>query len=150
VAGTVEDGVGGTDAWAALTRGRLRHLERLGLATQAGKRYRLAADLEPQLRTLQVRRDIIRTLNQRQLEQGRPVKELGAEGVRGRVVRSGAHGELGASPFVFVRDAKGEEHYARLAFGQAAPAVGTAIELQPGPRGAEVQALKGRTLDQSL
>lgn len=32
-AGRVEDGVGGTDAWAALSRGRLRHLEALGLAT---------------------------------------------------------------------------------------------------------------------
>ena len=34
----VDDGVGATDAWAALTRGRLRHLERLGLATPIGRR----------------------------------------------------------------------------------------------------------------
>lgn len=33
----VEDGVGVGDAWAALTRGRLRHLETIGLATREGR-----------------------------------------------------------------------------------------------------------------
>lgn len=33
----VDDGVGPTDAWAAPTRGRLRHLQRLGLAARTGK-----------------------------------------------------------------------------------------------------------------
>ncbi|MEH6665817.1 MAG: type VI secretion protein, partial [Brevundimonas sp.] len=49
--GLVADGVGGSDAWAALTRGRLRHLEGLGLATRRGRRYRLAGDMELRLRT---------------------------------------------------------------------------------------------------
>ena len=51
--GMVDDGVGSTDAWAALTRGRLRHLERLGLATRSGRRYRLDGEMETKLRTLQ-------------------------------------------------------------------------------------------------
>ncbi|MBS0332974.1 MAG: relaxase/mobilization nuclease domain-containing protein, partial [Proteobacteria bacterium] len=64
----VDDGVGSADAWAALSRGRLRHLEAIGLATRQGRRYRLDADLETRLRTLQLRQDIIRTLHQRRLE----------------------------------------------------------------------------------
>lgn len=46
----VEDALGGADAWSALMRGRLRHLEALGLATRAGRRYRLDQDLELKLR----------------------------------------------------------------------------------------------------
>ncbi|WP_141258364.1 DUF3363 domain-containing protein, partial [Brevundimonas diminuta] len=74
--GTVADGVGMTDAWAALTRGRLRHLERLGLATREGRRYRLDGELETRLRTLQIRRDVIRTLNQRRLQGSLDVRVL--------------------------------------------------------------------------
>ena len=85
----VDDGVGSTDAWAALTRGRLRHLERLGLAGRSGRRYRLDGEMETKLRTLQVRRDIIRTLNQRRLEGARDVRVLGREPVRGVVVKTG-------------------------------------------------------------
>ncbi|EHN77155.1 hypothetical protein SMCF_3321, partial [Streptomyces coelicoflavus ZG0656] len=55
--GQVDDGLGGTDAWTALTRGRLRHLERLGLATRTGRRFQLAPDLEPRLRRLQLSKD---------------------------------------------------------------------------------------------
>lgn len=139
--GLVDDGVGRNDAWAALTRGRLRHLERLGLAAPAGPRYRLAADLELKLRTLQIRRDVIRTLNQRRLEGARAVRQLGEQKVRGRVVRAGSHDELGGAPYVIVRDRQGTEHYARLAFGGTAPKLGAQVELMPGPRGAQILGL---------
>lgn len=141
----VDDGVGGSDPWAALTRGRLRHLETLGLTTRQDRRYRLHRDLESQLRTLQLRRDIIRTLHQRRLESGRDVRELGEERVRGRLVKVGRHDELGASGWVIVRDAHGQEHYARLKFGQSAPAIGKGIELVPTANGAQIQGLsRGR------
>ena len=100
--GLVADGVGRNETWAALTRGRLRHLERLGLATRVGAAYRLDDMLESRLRALQVRHDIIRTLNQRRLEAGAVVRELGSEPVRGRVVRSGFHDELGTQPYAIV------------------------------------------------
>ncbi|WP_332774063.1 DUF3363 domain-containing protein [Phenylobacterium sp.] len=148
--GLVEDGVGRSDAWHALTRGRLRHLERLGLAERVGRAYRLASDLEPQLRSLQIRKDIIRTLNQRRLEGAREVKALGAERVRGRVVRGGAHDELGSATFVVVRDQAGVEHYARLGLGKAAPEVGAQVTLMQGERGVQISATKTRGLDQSL
>lgn len=148
--GLVEDGVGRSGAWHALTRGRLRHLERLGLAERTGRAYRLASDLEPQLRSLQIRKDIIRTLNQRGLEGAREVRVLGTERVRGRVVRSGAHDELGASTFVVVRDQAGVEHYARLGLGKPAPQVGTEVSVTQGERGVQISATKTRGLDQSL
>lgn len=128
--GWVRDGVGGTDAWAALTRGRLRHLERLGLASWSGRRYRLDAELETKLRTLQLRRDVLRTLNQRRLESGRAVQPLGREAVRGVVVRTGFHDEAGAAPWAIVRDGAGVEHYAPLGVGAEA-AVGQAVTLRP-------------------
>ena len=126
----IDDGVGVNDAWAALTRGRLRHLEAMGLATREGRRYRLDPEMEPRLRALQLRQDVIRTLHQRRLEGGRQVRELGAKAVRGKVVGRGHHDELGGVPWVLVRDREGVEHYARLGFGQTAPAMGRTVDLE--------------------
>jgi len=137
----VEDGVGGGGAWASLTRGRLRHLEALGLATRQGRRYRLDSNLEQQLRALQIRRDIIRTLHERRLETGREVRELGAGSVRGRVVRSGHHDELGTSGWVIVRDRDNVEHFARLRSAQPLPKVGRDVDLTPAPGGARLTDL---------
>ncbi|MNQ89113.1 hypothetical protein D3C85_1044110 [compost metagenome] len=129
--GLVDDGVGGTDAWAALSRGRLRHLEGLGLAVRTGRRYRLDPEMEMKLRTLQVRRDIIRTMNQRRLESGRVARAQPGR-LTGEVVKAGAHDELGASRFVIVRDAEGMEHYARMSAGQGPLAHGQQIALEVG------------------
>lgn len=146
--GLVDDGVGGGGAWAALSRGRLRHLEGLGLAVRTGRRYLLDPEMEMKLRTLQVRRDIIRTMNQRRLEGAREVRLLGREKVAGVVVKTGFHDEAGAAPFVVVRDAQGVEHYGRLKVGARALAVGEAAVMTPGPQGlAMVVALKGRHLE---
>jgi type IV secretory pathway VirD2 relaxase len=131
----VEDGVGAGDAWAALSRGRLRHLERLGLVQRVGSKYRLDLDLETKLRSLQLRRDVIRTMQQRRMEAGRDVAELDVPRLRGRVVKSGMHDELGGSAFVIVRDAQGAEHYARLGFGSGVPRLGQSVELLQTKRG---------------
>lgn len=127
--GMVEDGIGTTDAWAALTRGRLRHLEHLGLATRYGRRYRLSPDMETTLRGLQVRRDIIRTLNQRRLDGAKDVRILGQASVRGVVIRAGCHDEMGSSPWVVIRDHAGTEHYARLRAGAPRLDTGKTIQL---------------------
>lgn len=140
----VDDGVGGADAWTALTRGRLRHLEGLGLAVRRGGRYRLDDDLEVRLRTLQARRDIIRTLNQRRLEVGREVRPLSERPVRGTVVKAGFHDEAGVAPYAIVRDAGGIEHYSRLRTGSTAPRLGATITLTPSGRGLAVVS-QGRT-----
>ena len=146
--GLVDDGVGGGGAWAALSRGRLRHLEGLGLAVRTGRRYRLDPEMEMKLRTLQVRRDIIRTMNQRRLEGAREVRLLGREKVAGVVVKTGFHDEAGAAPFVVVRDAQGVEHYGRLKVGGQALAIGDGVALAPVGQGMAVaEAVKGRGLE---
>ena len=147
--GSVDDGVGANDAWAALTRGRLRHLEGLGLAVRSGRRYRLDAEIETKLRTLQVRRDIIRTLNQRRLDGARDVRPLGRDRVRGVVVKTGFHDEAGAAPWVVVRDASGVEHYARLRAGAASSGIGKTVTLQ-GQAAGLAQVLGGRGGDAGL
>lgn len=131
----VEDGLGRKDAWGALLRGRLRHLERLGLAGRIGASFRLAPDLEPRLRSLERGKDIIRTLNQRRLEGARDIRVADGRRLEGLVVARGTHDELGASPFVVVRDRGGAEHYARLAPGRMLPEVGREIALAGGERG---------------
>lgn len=142
----VNDGVGVNDAWSALTRGRLRRLEALGLAERVGGRYRLDAELEPRLRSLQLRQDIIRTLHQRRLQSGHEPQALGDAPVRGRVVARGHHDELGGVGWVIVREAQGQERYARLKFGQPLPTLGRGIELLPTPQGAQI-AGRSRSID---
>ncbi|MDB5425267.1 MAG: hypothetical protein JWQ29_2683 [Phenylobacterium sp.] len=147
--GWLADGVGANGAWAALSRARLQHLETIGLAIRADGGFQLAPDLELRLRTLQLRQDVLRTLNQRRLETGREVRELAQPRVRGRVMSRGAHDELGAASWVVVRDRDGVEHYARLRFGQDAPSVGRAVELLAGDRGA-VLVGRARGAERSL
>lgn len=132
------DSVGEGGAWAALLRGRLLHLERLGLAQRHGRAWRLDDQLEPKLRALQIRRDVIRTLNEQRLAGGLEAKELTEGRVAGVVVRKGFHDEMGASPFVVVRDQGGQQHYARLSVGVAMPEPGAQIVLEAGSRGARV------------
>lgn len=147
--GCVDDGIGGTDAWTALTRGRLRHLETLGLAVRSGRRFRLDPDLEARLRRLQLSKDVIRTLNQRRLEGARSAEQLGKTPVQGKVVKTGFHDELGGSGFVVVRAADGSEHYGRLGVGKTAPAVGKTVTLSLDARGV-AQVLSGKLLGQDL
>ena len=149
VGGMVDDGVGANDAWSALTRGRLRHLEGLGLAIRSGRRYRLDGEMELKLRTLQIRRDVIRTLNQRRLEGAKDVRALGKGRVAGRVVRTGAHDEAGASPWVIVKDKGGVEHYARLGAGAALPKAGKEVILQGGENSV-ARLVLGRDADLGL
>lgn len=134
----IDDEMGGRGAWAALTRGRLVHLEKLGLASRKGDRIQLDGQLEAKLRALQVRKDVIRTLNERRMAGARSVREVGPERMSGRVVRSGFHDELGAAPYVVVADRSGVEHYARLRTGQSLPEPGASVDLMKGPRGIEV------------
>lgn len=145
--GLVMDGVGGHDAWAALTRGRLRHLEALGLAERVGMRFRLDPDLETKLRTLQARGDIIRTLNQRRLEAGCSVQLVAKEAIRGAVVKAGHHDEMGTSPWVMVRDQTGVEHFARLRAGSVLPTPGSVVLVTPQQNGlAQISMGRGQDL----
>lgn len=146
--GRVDDGVGGTDAWSALTRGRLRTLEELGLATRQGRRFRLRPDMETMLRELEVRRDIIRTLNQRRLESGRVAQLAGPGRLSGEIVKAGAHDELGLRRFVVVRDGQGVEHYARVSTAVMRLVRGQHVCLDVGTAGlAQIVLGRARSVD---
>lgn len=115
-----------------------------GLAERTGRRYRLVEDVEPRLRALQTRRDVIRTLNQRRLDGARDVRVLDRK-VRGQIVRSGFHDEVGVAPYAVVRDADGVEHYSRLRAGSPKLEVGKTVVLIPLPNGLG-QVMSGRDL----
>jgi type IV secretory pathway VirD2 relaxase len=134
----VDDGAGLHGSWAALTRGRLQHLEALGLAARAGRRFRLDAALKARLRGLQLRQEIQRTRHQRSLETGRPVRELQEPSLLGRVVARGHHDRLGASPWLIVQDRSGVEHYVRFGFAQPTPQLGRLVEIGMTSRGAQI------------
>ncbi|MNS39968.1 hypothetical protein D3C72_722690 [compost metagenome] len=139
----VDDGVGGADAWSALTRGRLRTLEALGLATREGRQFRLHEDMEARLRDLEVRQDVIRTLNQRRMESGRVAQVARPGRLSGEVVKAGSHDELGMRRFVIVRDGQGVEKYTRLSVGAGAMALGQHVDLEVGTAGL-AQIVQGR------
>lgn len=84
---------------------------------------------------MQGSKDVIRTLNERRLETGRTAEIFREGRVAGQVMRVGFHDELGTSPFVVLKDAKGVEHYARLAVGTALPSVGAQATLGVDARG---------------
>lgn len=103
--------------------------------------------METRLRTLQIRRDVIRTLNQRRLEGAKEVRALGERRVRGVVVKAGFHDEMGGSPWMMVKDRDGTEHYARLRTGTPLVQGGRTVELAPIGNGlSQVIGPKGRDL----
>jgi type IV secretory pathway VirD2 relaxase len=121
--------------------GRLRTLERLGIATPAGvSQWHLAEDAEPRLRTLGERGDIIkrmhRELTGRGWERGAESYvfggEFGAGPVIGRLVARGLDDELKGSAFAIVDGADGRAHHLRFpdldATGDARP--GAIVELR--------------------
>jgi len=112
------DAAGGQDDARLL--GRVAHLEKLGLAQAQGPgRWRLADDLEPRLRDLSVRGDIIKTYHQAMARGGRhPTPErLVIHGqddgppVIGRLVDRGLHDELTGSAYVLVDGMDGRQHH---------------------------------------
>lgn len=138
VDGRVSDGIG-KGPWHALSRGRLRHLEGLDLAAWVPGGFRLDQNLELRLRRLQLDKDLIRTMHGRRLQGANDVRSLREKAVTGRVVSTGHHDELGASPFVVVRDSSGIEHYARLNARAVIPNRGEEVTVRQSPSGSFVE-----------
>lgn len=100
--------------------GRAAHLEKLGLAEADGPgRWRLADDLQPRLRDLSVRGDIIKTYHQAMARGDRhPTPErlvihdhALAPQVVGRLVDRGLHDELSGSAYVLIDGLDGRQHH---------------------------------------
>jgi type IV secretory pathway VirD2 relaxase len=104
--------------------GRLRKLEALGLADEVGAgQWRLAPNLEAQLRALGDRGDIIKRMHQALSEKGiaRPQERwafdapAGGEPVIGRLVARGLDDELRGSAWAVVDGIDGRPHHLRFA-----------------------------------
>ena len=117
--------------------GRMRKLERLGLAEPVGAaRWRLNADVETRLRALGERDDIIKRLH-RSVGTGRSASlvldgERQPTGVIGRLVARGLDDELRGSAFAIVEGIDGKAHHLRLGSLEATGdgPVGSIVELR--------------------
>ncbi len=108
------------DGGDARLKGRAAHLQRLGLAQDHGGRWRLSEELEPQLRALSRRGDIIKTMHAAMRGEPRDPAQLvlhpGApeQPVLGRLVDRGLDDELNGSAYVIVDGVDGRLHHFRF------------------------------------
>lgn len=129
------------DEYLTLKVGRLRHLERLGLAESVGPgRWLIAEDAEPTLRELGERNDIIkrvhRALTERGIDRGLTdyviAGEARAEPIIGRLVDRGLDDEWRGTAYAVVDGIDGRTHHIRFhdldAAGDSSP--GSIVELR--------------------
>ncbi|MGV7215369.1 relaxase/mobilization nuclease domain-containing protein [Bradyrhizobium sp. UFLA05-112] len=114
---------GGSDPLREIRIGRMRTLERLGLAEPAGPaRWVLAPDIEQRLRALGERGDIIKRLHKTLAKEGasRAPSSWALEGERhgepviGRLISRGLDDELKGSAFAVVDGIDGRVHHIRF------------------------------------
>lgn len=120
--------------------GRAQVLQRYGLAEEASPgRWRVRQDLEPRLREIALRGDIIKTLHQAQGGVNRDPASLVIQGdelsapVTGRLAGRGLHDELTGQAYVVVDGVDGRLHHFRfrdLAASGDTP-VGGLVEVRP-------------------
>jgi len=121
--------------------GRAATLERLGLADPAGVgRWRLHEDLQPTLRELAVRGDIIKTLHRamsRSSDQVDPARlalhpDVPGDPVLGRLADRGLHDELTGSAYAVIEGVDGRTHHVRFRDLEAAgdAPIGSVVEVR--------------------
>ncbi|MGK2910484.1 MAG: relaxase/mobilization nuclease RlxS [Sphingobium sp.] len=134
----------------ALRIGRLRTLAQLGLASEGtASQWTLDPDLEPTLRRMGERGDIIRTLNRELREAGiaRPPQDHAlfnthdpaATPIIGRLVATGLSDEHRDRRYMIIDGIDGRSHYADIGEDQAAYGRGAIMRLSPRP--AEIRAV---------
>lgn len=146
----------GGGARMALLNARVRALQRMGLAGEESPgRWSLAARLEPTLRELGMRGDIIKTIHRAMTgirgsaDDVYPVMPgpAGPDKVTGRLVARGLHDELTGEAFAIVEGVDGGAHYLRYqtieATGDALPG---AIVEHAAWRGRDGQEHSGLTV----
>ncbi|OAF16923.1 relaxase/mobilization nuclease domain-containing protein [Bradyrhizobium neotropicale] len=160
------EGAGGTEPLRQIRIGRMRTLERLGLALPAGAaRWVLAADTEQRLRALGERGDIIKRLHKTLAKDGasRAPSSWALEGERhgeaviGRLIARGLDDELKGTGFAVVDGIDGRVHHLKLHDLEAAGdgPIGGIVELRrfEDARGRQRVALAVRSdlnLDQQV
>lgn len=120
--------------YAAMMRGRISHLQKLGLASADGRR--IAPDFRRQLAVMAARGDVVRLFHERLNAGARTISPLQQGSVRGEVVHAGYHDrDLQTSPFAIIRDSEGYEHYSRLGAQGALPKLGAQVTVSKDARG---------------
>ena len=113
----------GTRKDRSLLLGRAQTLERMGLAERVGPaNWTLAADIEPTLRDLGNRGDIIKTMHRAMTGHGLTIDperialhgRTGGERVIGRLVERGLHDELTGEAYAIVDGVDGRTHHLRF------------------------------------
>ncbi|MEY9148696.1 relaxase/mobilization nuclease RlxS [Bradyrhizobium elkanii] len=130
-------------AWQTARIGRLRTLERMGLAKESEPgHWRIDAELEPKLRRMGERGDIIKTMHREMAAAGisRAAGEYaifdpqqGNRRLIGRVVGEGFADELTERRYVVIDGVDGRTHYAEigsLGVDEEAPVRNTILELR--------------------
>jgi hypothetical protein len=120
--------------YAAMMRGRIAHLQKLGLASADGKS--IAPDFRRQLAVMAARSDVVRLFHERLNAGARTINPLKQGSVKGEIVHAGYHDrDLQTSPFAIVPDSQGYEHYSRLGAQGALPKLGAQVMLSKDARG---------------
>ena len=155
--GVIRSGTAAGDAFRQTLRaGRLQKLRRLGLAEEiAPGQWRLAEDLEPVLRRMGERGDIIKTMHREMAREGLArggadyaiydPAEPDARRLIGRVVARGLSDELNDRHYLIVDGVNGRAHYIDI---------GRADATEPTPEGAIVaiapKRAEPRTVDRTV
>ena len=125
-----------------LVIGRLRTLERMGLATATGPgQWTVSLDAERSLRDLGMRHDIVRTMHRAFTERGqdRGIAEYVIETdapsspIIGRLVDKGLHDELASEAYAVIDGTDGRAHYVRFRGIEAlahTPPIGGIVEVR--------------------
>jgi type IV secretory pathway VirD2 relaxase len=143
---TVQAG-GRTMADQALRTGRLRKLGSLGLAEElGGGRWRLHEELEPTLRRLGERGDIVRTMQRALKAAGvaraaaeQVVHVSGGVSVTGRVVERGLADEMRDRHYLIVDGTDGRSHYVDIGKGEETETFAPGAIVRIAPRQADVR-----------
>lgn len=144
--------VSGSDTFQQTIRtGRLRYLERLGLATREGGGWRISPDLAETLRRMGERGDIVRTMQRAYTERGRiapaPIDQLifdpAARGVQplvGRLVTRGLADEAHDRHYLIAEATDGRSHYVAIGKGENVEPLPAAAIVRIVPQVPEVRA----------
>lgn len=141
-----------------LRMGRLRKLERLGLAAEIRPgQWQLADDLESTLRHMGERGDIIKTMHREMAAQDLArapadmiIHDPGADGARpivGRVVARGLSDEVNDRHYLIIDAMDGRTHYVDIGKGEATEPTPVGCVLRVEPRPLEARPIDRRILE---
>ena len=144
--------IGADEFQQTLRAGRLQKLKRLGLAEEAGPgEWRLVSELEPTLRRMGERGDIIKTLHRDLADKGLAraasdyaiydPTDVDARPITGRLVRRGLADEINDRHYLIVDGVDGRSHYIDIGKGEGTAPIPEGAVVAVSPKRAEPRAV---------